>query len=188
LYIFAKNKILNYTQTFNNIIMTSDKFNIIEYIIKNMVFIEGQPCKMQLKLTEETTGSVDTIFNMPSFYMAKYPVTILEWSFIMNDETTVNADTLLPKTNVSWKECQVFIQKLNSKSELAFRMPTESEWEYAALGGIRAERYQYAGSNDVEEVAWYREENNDGIHRVGLKKSGSSDKSCDFIIMQIEKS
>jgi formylglycine-generating enzyme required for sulfatase activity len=33
-----------------------------------------------------------------------------------------------------------------------YRLPTEVEWEYAARGG---QTYKYAGSNNIDEVAWY---------------------------------
>ena len=51
-----------------------------------------------------------------------------------------------------------------------WRLPTEGEWEYAARGG---ESYRYAGSNTVDEVAWYYSNSDDETHPVcGKKENG----------------
>ena len=43
------------------------------------------------------------------------------------------------------------------KSKNGYRMPTDCEWEFAAGGGSSDEhdKYKYAGSNNLAEVAWY---------------------------------
>ena len=61
-----------------------------------------------------------------------------------------------PVESVSWRYCKEFIDSLNKLTGRHFRMPTEAEWEFAARGGNLSQGYKYAGSNDVDEVAWHQ--------------------------------
>ena len=48
-----------------------------------------------------------------------------------------------------------------------YRLPTEAEWEWLARGG---ENYTYAGSDNVDDVAWYTSNTNDtGTREVKTK-------------------
>lgn len=71
---------------------------------------------------------------------------------------------------VSWNDCQEFISKLNSMTGRKFRLPTEAEWEYAARGGKKSRSYQYSGSSNISDVAWYDENCGSTTRAVGTKR------------------
>lgn len=70
---------------------------------------------------------------------------------------------------LSWDRCQEFIEKLNQLTGQNFRLPTEAEWEFAARGGNLSKGYVYAGSNNLDEVAWYRDNCESQSHPVATK-------------------
>ena len=52
--------------------------------------------------------------------------------------------------------------------ENGFRLPTLDEWIYAGKGG---QNYRYAGSDNLNEVGWYRENSMGKTHPVAQKKA-----------------
>ena len=70
---------------------------------------------------------------------------------------------------------QNFIQKLNKKyasmlNGKVFRLATEAEWEFAARGGLYSKGYTYSGSNNLDEVAWYKMEDDWQLRDVAQLK------------------
>ena len=58
-----------------------------------------------------------------------------------------------PVTNLKDNDIQQFIKRLDNLTMLTFRLPTEAEWRYAAIGGNKSKGYKYAGSNNLNHVA-----------------------------------
>ena len=146
---------------------------IIDKLISNMVYVEGGTFKMGSM--SDKPG--DSFFNespihmvkISSFYICRYQVTQEEWEVIMGNNPSRFKGAKCPVELVSWEDCQIFIKRLNEITGKDFRLPTEAEWEFVAKGGNFSRGYKYAGSNDINIVAWYKGNSGGQSHPVGKK-------------------
>ena len=149
---------------------------VLERLEQNMVYVrggtftmgctpeQGSDCYSDEKPAHQVTVS--------DFYIGKYEVTQKEWREVMgSDRSSGEKCDACPVENVSWNDIQQFISKLNAKTGKTYRLPTEAEWEYAARGGSSSRGYKYAGSNSLNEVAWYDDNSGAKTHPVGQKKA-----------------
>ena len=105
------------------------------------------------------------------YYICKYEVSQALWKIVMGSNPSNLKGDNLPVEQVSWNDCQEFISKLNSMTGKKFRLPTEAEWEYAARGGRKSRGYQYSGSSNISNVAWYENNTGSKTHPVGTKQA-----------------
>ncbi len=98
---------------------------------------------------------------LSNYYIGETEVTQALWKAVMGSNPSYFKGDNMPVEQVSWNDCQEFIRKLNQKTGKNFRLPTEAEWEYAARGGKKSKGYKYAGSNTIDNVAWYTQTTND---------------------------
>ena len=109
---------------------------------------------------------------LSSYSIGETEVTQELWEAVMGSNPSYFKGSNLPVEQVSWNDCQTFVQKLNELTGRRFRLPTEAEWEYAARGGDKSRGYEYSGSNTIDEVAWCAETMNDnGTRDVKTKKA-----------------
>lgn len=107
---------------------------------------------------------------LSNYYIAQTEVTQELWTAVMgNNPSKITGASNLPVERVSWFDCQEFILKLNRLTGKSFRLPTEAEWEYAARGGNKSKGYIYSGGNNVRNVAWFAENDDNTTHPVMTK-------------------
>ena len=122
-----------------------------------MVFVKGGCFDMGdiFDTGESDEKPVHTVC-VGDFYLGKTEVTQKQWIDITGHNPSKFQCEDCPVERVSWNDIQGFIKKLNEKTGINYRLPTEAEWEYAARSGGGKE--QWAGTNNVEKIgeyAWY---------------------------------
>jgi formylglycine-generating enzyme required for sulfatase activity len=107
---------------------------------------------------------------LSSYYIGETEVTQELWQAVMGSNPSVYKGNRRPVENVSWYDCQIFVNKLTQLTGQQYRLPTEAEWEFAARGGNKSQGFQYSGSNNVGDVAWYGDYINTSTHDVKTKR------------------
>ena len=99
------------------------------------------------------------------FAIGKYEVTQAQWQAVMGHNPSNFKGDDLPVENVSWDDAQEFCRTLSQRTAQSYRLPTETEWEYACRAGPTGD---YAGNLDA--MAWYDKNSENKTHAVGQKQ------------------
>ncbi|MBD5396541.1 formylglycine-generating enzyme family protein [bacterium] len=133
-----------------------------------MVYVEGGTFRMgataeQGNDAEDDEYPVRTV-KIDGYYIGKYEVTEAQWNAVMGKKKSWDSlSDGCSMDGVDWYAAQAFCEKLSEQTGKRYVLPTEAQWEYAARGGNKSRQYKYAGSNDIEDVAWYKK-NTDGFY------------------------
>ena len=141
---------------------------LINSVPFNMVMVDGGTFMMGLEGDQEATPVHQV--TLSDYCIGETEVTQALWQTIMGSNPSYNqSNENLPVENMDWNDCQEFVTKLSRVTGQNFRLPTEAEWEFAARGGNLSNGYLYAGSNNLDEVAWYKDNSGNKTHEVATK-------------------
>jgi formylglycine-generating enzyme required for sulfatase activity len=142
--------------------------NPIETIAHNMIAIKGGNFRMGNNAQLREKPEHDVVVG--DFALSKFLVTQTQWMAIMSENPSHFAlSDQHPVDSVSWNMAQAFVHALNERTGLRYRLPRETEWEYAARGGQLSKGFQFPGSDELHSVAWYNGNSEFHTHPVGIK-------------------
>ena len=144
----------------NDTVEPTDMTFTVNGVTFTMVAVEGGTFSMGAT-SEQGLGANDWerpvhYVTLSDFSIGQTEVTQELWQAVMGSNPSYyTSDSQLPVERVSWNSCQDFIEQLNQLTGETFRLPTEAEWEFAARGGNKSQKYRYSGSSNIQDVAWF---------------------------------
>ena len=191
---FYKDEIAHYNLTFLN---DSANISVPDYLqnreplktnIPDSIRAQIKPIKPTMVKVEggsfymgDTIGDSNQMprhkVSLSTFYMSENLISIAEYyNFCL---ATARETPLVPSwgkndnkpiVNVNYSDAVAYCNWLSKELNTKFRLPTEAEWEYAARGGNKSRGYVYAGSDILDEIAWYKNNASEQAMLCGLKK------------------
>ncbi|HOH79167.1 MAG TPA: SUMF1/EgtB/PvdO family nonheme iron enzyme, partial [Candidatus Cloacimonadota bacterium] len=155
-----------------------------------MVYVAGGSFEMGNNTGRQDERPVHTV-TLSAFYMAKFPVTQEQYQAVMKLNPSQFKGNKHPVEKISWREAIRYCNMLSKIEGLkpcyltgssgmspdnpecdwlanGYRLPTEAEWEYAARGGVYAQKGGPVATLDLRQEGG---KTNDAMHMtqaVGL--------------------
>lgn len=178
------------TETIRTITIPPGGANYVAYFEKVLPLTYVAGGNFQMGLPSGYVGYLNELpmhsVTVDSFWIGTYEITQDIYEEVMNQNRSSHLGEYYPVEGVTWFDAVRFCNALSQRdglemvytingtnvscdwSKRGYRLPTEAEWEYAALGGNSSEGYEYSGSNDASEVAKF---SGNTTYFVGAKKA-----------------
>ena len=116
-----------------------------------------------------------------TFAIGKYEITVSDWRQCEADngcpqlEINKPSESQLPMSNVTWSEASRFAKWLSNKTGYRYRLPSNSEWEYAARAGLGMNRFFGISVEDLCDIANTYDQTSDQKYKSGAEFVPCSD-------------
>ena len=107
-----------------------------------------------------------------NYKIQRTEVTQKQWEKVMGNNPSYFKGPNRPVENVSWNDCQEFIERLNEIEGKNYRLPTEEEWAYACRAGSTGDWGKRSNGREgpLDVMGWYCENSGQGSHNVAQKE------------------
>ena len=148
-----------------NLIRLSMVWSLVVFVVSGWILFMSRPKKLEFIQIPNT-----------SYFMSQTEITVGQYRQCV-EAGTCNTEGLTEGGLCNWREsgrdhypinCVDCNQARQFAQWVGGDLPTEEQWEFAAKGG---EHYVYAGSDHLDEVGWYYNNNHGSTHPVGRKKA-----------------
>ena len=156
-------------------------------MIPTMVPVDGGSFESRLTLLESEVGydpreTEQQVFWVSDFRIGAYEISQDLFEAVMLHNPSTQRGSNLPVNKITWRDAVEFCNALSRLTGLeeayqidsqqitlipsssGYRLPTSTQWEFAARGGNLGQGHRYAGSENPHEVANFE---NYEIHAVG---------------------
>lgn len=173
-------KIGQYIKTVMVVLLPKEKVVKQEKTVKDEVFrVNGVTFKMIGVPGGTFTMGPDPIdsenspahkVTLSDYLIGETEVTQELWKAVMggNNPSPVK-DNALPVYKLMYQDAQQFVIRLSALTGREFYIPTEAQWEYAAMGGPFSKGLEYSGSSEPEPVGWVKSNAKGKYHPVKTK-------------------